>query len=403
MLTLLVACAPKVDDAPTYEVDVRPILEESCVSCHDEGGAGGFPLTTFEDVHATREAIASAVAERRMPPWLAGDGCTDYEGDISLSDDEIATITAWADAGGPQGDPADAVHGDPVPFPTLDRVDATLAAPDYTPVGDSDDYRCFPLALPFEDDVYVTGYDIRPENAELVHHVVLYLAGPEFRDDFVALDEQDEGAGYGCFGGPGVVNSDDAEWLGAWAPGSVSGIFPEGAGIHVEAGSTLIFQTHYNLDNADPAVDATEIDLRVEDEVARPATIQPWANPGWLDSEAMDIPAGSEGVTHEFGYIIPDDKSFTVHSASIHMHTLGKSGRMYVEPAEGGEECLLDVPRWDFNWQRGYRLSDPVDVYGGDRLVIECTWDNPTDEDVYWGDGTGDEMCLGTMFLTLPE
>ena len=402
MLILLVACAPDADDAPTYQADVAPILAHSCVACHAEGEAGGFPLGTYDEAYALRDSLADAVTDRRMPPWLAADGCNEYAGDISLSDDEIATIQAWADAGGPQGDPADAVEVEPMELPTLDRVDHTLAAPEYTPAaieGYDDDYRCFPLALPMDEDVYVTGYDIRPENPELVHHVVLFLAGPEFADDFVAMDEADAGAGYECFGGPGVVESDDAEWLGAWAPGSVSGIFPEGSGIHVQAGSTLIFQTHYNLANVQPAIDATEIDLRIEDEVDHPATIQPWANPGWLDSDNMHIPANSEGVTHEFGYILP--RGFQIHSASVHMHTLGQSARMWLEKADdAGETCLLDVPRWDFSWQRGYRLAEPVQVEPGDRLAIECTWDNPTDEDVYWGEGTGDEMCLGTMFLT---
>ena len=85
------------------------------------------------------------------------------------------------------------------------------------------------------------------------------------------------------------------------------------------------------------------------------------------------------------------------------MHTLGETGRMFIEHADGTETCLLDVPEWDFDWQGSYRLAESVDVVGGDRVVIECSWDNPTDKDIYWGDGTGDEMCLGTMFLTRTE
>ena len=61
---------------------------------------------------------------------------------------------------------------------------------------------------------------------------------------------------------------------------------------------------------------------------------------------------------------------------------------------------MVDIPSWDFDWQRSYRFAEPVRVEPGDAITVSCTWDNTTDADVTWGDGTGDEMCLGTMYLT---
>ena len=68
--------------------------------------------------------------------------------------------------------------------------------------------------------------------------------------------------------------------------------------------------------------------------------------------------------------------------------------------ADGTETCILDVPDYDFNWQRSYRLQEPVAMALGDTLELTCVWDNDTDQDVAWGDGTGDEMCLGVTLLT---
>jgi hypothetical protein len=48
-------------------------------------------------------------------------------------------------------------------------------------------------------------------------------------------------------------------------------------------------------------------------------------------------------------------------------------------------------------------MREPVRLDPGDKLRVECTWDNPTMKDVTWGEGTGDEMCLGTFYYTLAD
>ena len=90
----------------------------------------------------------------------------------------------------------------------------------------------------------------------------------------------------------------------------------------------------------------------------------------------------------------------------------GHLTRVWVERQGGEEECLLDIPRWNFGWQRSFGLKQPVTLYSGDRLGLECTWDNSPDNqlivggeklpprDVNWGDGTQDEMCLGIFYIT---
>ena len=77
---------------PTWHQDIRPIVESSCVSCHSEGGSGSFRLETYSDVVMVKDAVVDAIVERRMPPWKAVDGCTDYRDDISLSESEVDEI-----------------------------------------------------------------------------------------------------------------------------------------------------------------------------------------------------------------------------------------------------------------------------------------------------------------------
>ncbi|MFZ5476437.1 MAG: hypothetical protein ACOZNI_06630 [Myxococcota bacterium] len=390
-------------DGPTWHADVAPIVTRSCAGCHADGEVAPFPLTTYDEVAGMASAVASAVADRRMPPWLASPDCADYRFDLSLTDDEIATVTTWAEAGAPEGDPADAVETEVAADRGLTRVDHELALPEpYTPTGSPDDYRCFAVDWPEAEAKWITGFDVSPDNVPIVHHVVAYLARPEQVAQYAALDAADPGPGWTCYGGPGVGLQEDATWLGGWAPGASDGDFPNGTGIYVEPGSQVVLQMHYNTAAVEAGPDQSAMRVSVADDVEAPAYIQPWANPLWLYGDAMLIPAGGEDVSHSFSYTFDaGDTPFRVHTAALHLHTLGQSARLWIARADGTEECLLDVPRWDFSWQRTYVLEEAKTIEAGDAVWIECTWDNPTDADVVWGEGTSDEMCLGTMLFSL--
>ena len=183
--------------------------------------------------------------------------------------------------------------------------------------------------------------------------------------------------------------------------------------VRLSAGSKVIVQMHYNTLTAGPLPDRTEIDLKLDAAVEQEATVQPFTNPTWVDTDLMMIPAMQEDVAHSFAADptqLFGGAAIEIHDVGMHLHTLGKSARMSIERADGSETCLLDIPRWDFHWQGNYRLAQPVTLSPGDRLKVECRWDNsPPNQpiidgkpkvpaDVTWGEGTNDEMCLGTFY-----
>ena len=387
-----------------YYGDIQPIMARSCVGCHAEGGVGGFSLQTYAEVSAWAGPIARSVETRTMPPWTAAKDCSNYQGDFSLSEEEVAQIVEWADGGAPEGDPANMGELPPAFEPTtLDRVDMEIEVPfDYAPVNTPDDYRCFLVEWPYEEQVWVTGYHIQPQNLTIAHHVIPFLIDPESVPAMQALDDADPSPGYPCYGGPGgdIDTLQRMRWLGSWAPGSGAQILPEGTGIRVQPGSMVALQMHYYNPANLPDTDRTKVALKVETEPQGWADIQPWTDVAWVLGVGMDIPANTEGVTHEFRYTATPGDTFTIHTAGLHMHTLGRSAKMWVEHADGTESCLLHEDSWDFNWQRGYALTEPVSVSAGDTVVLQCTWDNTTDADAAWGEGTGDEMCLGITTLT---
>jgi hypothetical protein len=379
-------------------------------------------LTTYEEVAPLALLIEQQVATREMPPWRAAQGCREYHHDESLDEAHIATIAQWAAAGAPAGDPDG--PADPAPqmsFSTLSRVDLklTMTQP-YLPEIYPDDYRCFVLDWPLDKPAYVTGFGVQPGNNAIVHHIIAYRVDAAQASTFAALDAQDPGPGYTCFGSPGggsgfgVLNG--VSWLGGWAPGTVGSDFSPGTGIRMNPGAKVVVQVHYNLLASNDEPDQTSVLLKVDEKVGTEAFILPWTNPMWVASGSMHIPAGNPDAVHSFAadptYLSFYSETYTLHSASVHMHQLASAGRVTVERANGTSECLVNIPNYDFEWQRSYGFKQPVVIHPGDQLRLECHWDNspnnqivvdgqklPT-KDVYWGEGTTDEMCLGIFYVT---
>jgi hypothetical protein len=306
-------------------------------------------------------------------------------------------------------------------------VDLTLPMPQpYAPRRDNgDDYRCFLLDWPYEGDRFVTGFRAKPGNAKVVHHVIAFLVTPEPERvrKYEELDAADPGEGWTCYGAP-APNERSIGWLGAWAPGGLGSDTPAGTGIRVKQGSKIALQVHYNTTQATAAdTDLTAVELKIDEKVEREAFILPWTNPLWVtNAMPMKIPAGAPDTTHQFSFeptgryvptvtngVIAAGEAFDVHSASLHMHALGTSAVLEIERTKAQEtECMLKIDRWDFDWQNSYRFAAPKRVEAGDKLRIECHWDNTTakqkyrsePQDVTWGEGTGDEMCLGILYIS---
>ncbi|MEM7160231.1 MAG: hypothetical protein AAF799_45755 [Myxococcota bacterium] len=405
-----------VEASVTYHEHLRPLLDEHCVSCHTPGNIGPFPLTNYDEVFTLREAIVNSVNAGTMPPWLATDDCQPYVGARSLAAEEIELVQTWLAEGAHEGNPDDYVPVEVPPPPSLSRVDIELTMPQaYTPQAEPDDYRCFLLEWPETEPTFVTGFEAAPDDLAQVHHIIAFAIPPEEVEFYEQLDAEEPGEGYTCFGGPGGEVNDPSNvgtWIGSWAPGGAANEFPEGTGLPMAPGSRVVLQVHYNTLAGDGGPDRSGIRFKVDSEVERPAAVMLWANPEWL-AGFMPIPAGSPDTTHAFqldptefmGFItdgvVPSDQPFEIHSASHHMHTRGSRAHQSIVRGSGSDTCLLELPRWDFDWQTRYRFEEPIVFLPGDELRMECEWNNEgNDQGVNWGDGTGDEMCLGIFYVT---
>jgi hypothetical protein len=381
--------------APTFYEDVAPIVSRSCAGCHAPGGIAPFSLVTWEDARPHADDMKQLTASRVMPPWLADNSghCNTYRDARWLSDDEIATIGAWAEGGAQKGDPAHA-PGAPPPAAALDRVDAVLdmGAP-YTPDASlSDEYRCFVVDPGLASDRFIVGYDVRPGDPRVVHHIIAYALDDANQEAQAAsLDAADPGPGYTCFGDSRVVG---ARLVVGWAPGVGVGHYPEGTGLRLHAGHKVVLQVHYNLANGS-FPDQTRIALELIDSVSSEAYITPIAD------LSLSLPPGEAQITQSAITTVPLLLgTWRVWGVFPHMHGLGTALRVNVEHA-GAQSCVVDVPRWSFHWQQMYFYQQPLSAFPGDQVRISCTYDTRTRTDtVTWGENTTDEMCLAFFYVT---
>lgn len=405
--------------APTYYGHVKSLFEQHCNSCHKPGGLGPFSLMKFEQLLSFKGALRSSIVERRMPPWQAAEGCNEYSNDFSMSQDKVELLKRWFEQGMRKGNESDYQAPQAKASLELPRVDLEIKMPEpYTPPANKlDDYRCFVMDWPHKDLRFVTGFRVKPGNTETVHHLIIYLAGKKDAATYEAVDQKDPGPGYRCFGGP----EGDAypSLLGAWAPGTPATLYPKGTGLQVEPGSKLILQIHYNVTRKPVKPDQSVIELMVEKKVKQRAMISPFVDPVWLiNKRTMHLPKGQSDVRFHYKTDLTNltgGGTITLYGAAMHMHNLGKSGSMSVTKKDGTKKCLLNIPRWDFNWQSTFLLKKPVVLKRGDTMRMECRWDNSAQnqpvvngvrrkpQDVYWGSGSYDEMCLSFLYITCKD
>jgi hypothetical protein len=337
-----------------------------------------------------------------------------------------------------------------VPLGPGERFQSLTLPSAYTPTAPTgtgtDDYRCFLLDPRLGSDQLVSGVQIAPDNAAIVHHVIVSKVEPEDVATARALDAKDPGEGYTCFGGAGIAgvagNLDRADWVGAWAPGGGERVMADDIGIPLRAGTQLVVQMHYNL-LAGNGADRSTVRLRLSEakDSSRKA-LQTMLLPAPVELPCRENRTkglcnrtvavadlkrrfGEDLATADLLHLLcgpveanpvqsctrPVRAKGTIRAVSGHMHLLGRAITVDVNKGTPKAKRVLDIPVWNFDDQGSIPLKKPLDVGPGDSITVTCTHDQglrdllPAFEGtreryVAWGEGTTDEMCLGIVLLT---
>lgn len=324
------------------------------------------------------------------------------------------------------------------------------------PEGATDEYRCFLVDPKFTENMFLTGFQYLPGNAEIVHHGGLYNIPTENLEKARTVDGETPGDGWPCFSGVGLNPGVDspaggpksgATYINSWSPGNNEALY-QNAGYPIKAGSQFIVQLHYSLlfnDGKTGPTDQTKVRLRVA-----PAATPLTPLEGRFMSAPVELPcaAGESGPLCDREAAVLDlvkrtgsqaigqidvlnrvcnggkimapsptqacdwkyTKPVMLYAVAPHMHLLGKSIKVELNPGTPNAQVLLDQQQYNFDDQSAKLLNPPVQIKANDVVRVTCTHDaglrqilpelkNSKPRFVTWGDGTSDEMCtaVGTL------
>lgn len=389
----------KADGKITYMKHIASILQNRCQECHRAGQVGPMPLMTYEDAVSWSEMIAEVVKEGRMPPWHADPKHGKFANDRSLPSAERELLLGWIKDGCPKGDPKDAP---PVKKWTdsawaIGKPDVVFEMPKaFTVPADMPAngirYQYFVAPTNYEEDRWIQAAEARPGAREVVHHIILYILDKDAlkggRRPRIGPTAPGDGIGNG--------------FLTSYAPGDSPLILEPGQAKKLPKGALLLFQMHYTPDGVE-RVDRSSVGIVFSKEKPK-FEVRTRA----IAQQMLFIPPGKEDYKATAnGKFESDVELLTLFP---HMHVRGKSFKYVAKYPNGKEEVLLDVPRFDFNWQSNYRLEKPIKMPKG--TVITCTahydnseknLNNPDPKKwVFWGDQTWEEMMIGFADYAIP-
>lgn len=410
----------------TYSNQIARLFNQRCVECHREGQIAPFAMTQYDEVAGWGEMIAEVIREQRMPPWHANPAHGQFSNENTLTKAEKEMVYAWVDAGCPEGDPSD------LPEPPVftegwmlprepDQVIYIADEPVDVKAEGVEDYRYYTVDPGFTEDKWVQIAECMPGNRGVVHHIIAFISPPgdsRFSGREVSEEEKNlslrerkrlarerrqareanrdrrrrqdrDVAGFG--------------FLAGFAPGTRPLDLGPGYAKKVPAGSKIVFQMHYTP-NGSPQKDLSGIGLIFADE-----------------KDVTHQLSTTNAATHDFvippqepNHVVEARKTFrrdtTLLSLFPHMHIRGKSFRYEVTYPDGTHEVLLDVPRYDFNWQNSFVLAEPKVIPEGSELLCTAVFDNSEEnlynpnpeEEVRWGDQTWEEMMIGWYDVAFP-
>jgi mono/diheme cytochrome c family protein len=406
---------------PTFAEDVAPIFYRNCTTCHRPDGLGPFSLIDYEDAKANAGEIGDAIAAGYMPPWHAEGPHGIFRNDRRLSTADKDTILKWIEAGTPPGDltrrPPAPVYPSRWEIGTPDAV-VTMAEDFVVPASGTIEYQYFEVPTNFTEDKWVQALEILPGARAVVHHVIVYARVPPGATTTPAAPAAPAGASappvfarkpqYAIPSAPPRRDTRHppprplGSIIGTTAPGTNVMEFPAGTALRVRAGTVLTFQMHYTAHGHETA-DRTSVGFRFAKDVPREEILVSAFYNG-----ALRLPAGAKDVAVPAE--LEANQPVRIWGLLPHTHLRGTRWQYKLEKPDGASSVILDVPRYDFNWQTYYLFATPLEMPAGSRILSTAWYDNSASnrnnpdaaKDVTWGDQTWEEMQYTGFLYSVP-
>ncbi len=343
---------------PDYSTEVAPILVEKCASCHSEGGIAPFAMNSHMMVQGWSPMMKEVMLTKRMPPAQVDPSVNHFTNARYMDAEELQTLVHWIDAGSPRGDG----EIDPLTLFESPTSEWELGEPDYivevpaftVPATGVLDYENVTINLPFKEDVWIKSVQHLPGDRRVLHHLLSYIVPADYSERIV------EGE-----------NDQYREFLEGYAPGKdEAATYPEDAGMFVPKGSAVQMSLHYTTFGKE-TVDQTLLGLYFADEEPKYQYSTYSLSHGGRN---IVIPPGVSEHKMSATHVFEDE--IMLHGLRPHMHYRGKYMKFRVVYPDGTQDDIINVPDYNFNWQPTYRLSEPMLLPAGSRVIVEGAFDN---------------------------
>ena len=392
---------------PTFTKDIAPIFQEKCEACHRTGSMAPMSLVTYEETRPWAKAIRERVATRQMPPWHLDKtvGIQQFQNDRSLSDEQIATVVRWVDAGSPKGDPKDmpppkqwAAENEWKAAKELGQPDLVIQSEPYTMAAHHQDVWWRPLSdVGLKEARWVRAVEMRPTTLpgrRITHHAVAYLV----------QDDPDS-----------ILSGSDADLRGRallmeWAIGKGYDLYRPDTGKLLLPGSKISWDVHIHA-VGEEIRDSVQLGVwfypKGQEPKYRTYLTAFQAVKGRDRARIVDIPPNSISESQNFTVL---KQAAILENFQPHMHLRGKAMAVDAILPDGTLQPISYVGRFNFNWMTNYIYADDAAPVLPKGTIIRVTaWHdntraNPNNPDpdqwVGFGDRTVDEMAHAWMNVT---
>ncbi len=343
----------------SYSDSIAPMIADNCAACHTEGGIAPFALNSYEMVKGFAPMIREVIRTDRMPPYNADRHLATYKDDMNLSATQMQTLVHWIEAGAPRGSGEDILKAAVKPAPewALGEPDAIVTMPSYDiPATGIVDYQYPSVQNPLTEGRWLRASTVNVGDRQAVHHLL--------------------------------------STVGNYAVGAETTVYPEDTGVWIEPGADVSAQLHYTP-YGKATTDVSRVGMYFYPKGEEPKYIRRSAV---VINSGIEIPAGV--ARHKEVAYMTFPAEATLYTIYPHAHYRGESMQIFLQEPGGEEELVLSLPKYDFNWQRGYDFAEPVQVKPGTKIVTRYIYDNseanpanpdPT-ETVTWGQQSHEEM-----------
>ena len=379
-----------VQGVPSYSQDIAPVLAENCATCHRAGGVAPFAMDSHTMVRGWSPMIREVLMTRRMPPGQIDGHIGEFINDRLVDREDVRNIIAWVEAGAP-------VDGDSDPLAELTwpeskwafgEPDMVLDIPATTvPATGNGVFVNVSVEIDMEEDRWLRGSEIIAGDRTVLHHTVNRLDYPE---------EIGRRGGF-----LGASHPDKAD-ITAYIPGDTPDLAPPNTGGLLKAGSVLHLNMHYTP-NGRETVDRSQLGLWFYPEDQIPTERMSGRCACVFPDTWTTIPPHDPAFEQTASIVIERDAR--IHSYLPHMHFRGKHMRFYADYPDGTSEELINIARYNYNWQLSYTYEEPKFVPAGTKITAVAAWDNSArnpsnpnpDRAVDWGNESWDEMFFGAV------